>query len=74
MKIKKFVKNDRYLDIYIKRPIFNSKKLYYELFDKYNDTINYNFDVLYDNTGKYIICRFWLRDVQDVLPYIKQGE
>ena len=71
MKIKKFVKNDRYLDIYIKRPIFNSKKLYYELFDKYNDNINYNSDVLYDSTGKYIICRFWLRNVQDVLPYVK---
>jgi len=73
MKIKKFVKNGRYLDIYVKKPFFNSNKLYYKLFDKYNDNINYNFDVIYDVIDKYIICRFWLRDVSDVEPYIRKG-
>ena len=72
LKIKKFNKKGRYLDIYIKKPLFNWKKIYYNLFNKYCDMENYNFDILLDRTNKYMILRFILRDKSDIEPYLKK--
>lgn len=72
LKIKEIIKDGKYLKIKIKRPIFKSLlETLVNIKLIFMDEDNF-LEPQLDETGKYIILTFILRNKEDIEPYIKK--
>lgn len=73
LKIKKIEKQGRVLNIYFKIPFYsNWKKTELKLRKYYDDDSSLN--TWLDESGKYAVIVYLLRNKEDIIPYIKYGD
>lgn len=71
MKPSKIKKVGRRLYIYFKIPLFSNYRKVLEKLQKYHDKDS-SMDGFIDETGKYVIIGYLLRNTKDIQPYTKR--
>lgn len=62
---------NKYLQIYIKIPLFNDFRSFANKYkEKYSNDFENYLEESIDVTGKYLILTFILRNMEDILPYL----
>lgn len=71
--IKKIEKQGKRLILYAKKPLFISYHNFANELSRYFRDSDNLLEIRPDETGKYVIITFVLRNKEDILPYIKKG-